>query len=214
MTVPIAPAVSVAKPARIGALRAAGAATAALLAVVIVASLADMELTRSAVADPNGPIARAQLAASLVRVVAMLFTAAAIMAWLYIAGENLQTWGIRLKWGTGWAIGAWFIPVANLVLPVLVVHELAKASASAVSPQWTPQRVGTGLIAAWWATLLLGTGFLRASSAKTFAPDEGDFALGYVLPGTLCYIAAAVLGMLVIRHITVLQVRRQAALDA
>jgi Domain of unknown function (DUF4328) len=215
VTDPIAPPMAlVAKPARTAALRAAGGVTAALLAVVIVTSLADMLLTPRAVEDPNGPIALVEIGASLVRVVAMVGTAAALMAWLYIAAENVQAWGIRLKWGPGWAIGAWFIPVANLVIPVLVVNELARASASPVSPQWAPQRAGTGLIAAWWAMFLLGTGFTRASAQKTFAPDEGDFALGYVVPGTLCYVAAAVLGMLLIRHITALQVRRQTALDA
>jgi len=208
------PTASVVKAARIGALKFAGAVTAALLAVVIVASVADMVLTPSAVEDPNGPIALTETGASLVRVVAMVGTAAAIMAWLFIAAENLENWGVRLKWGPGWSIGGWFVPVANLVIPVLVVNELAKASASAVSPQSAPRRTGTGLIAAWWVTFLLGTGFTRASAQKRFAPDEGDFVLGYVLPGTLCYVAAAVLGMLVIRHITAAQARRQVALDA
>jgi Domain of unknown function (DUF4328) len=210
---PTPPVVSVAKPARIGALRAAGAVTATLLAVVLVASVAEMVMTPSAVADPNGPIAIAEVGLSLVRVVAMLGTAVAVMFWLYIAAENVQTWGIRLKWGPGWAIGGWFLPVANLVIPVLVVHELAKESASAVSPPWARQRAGTGLIVVWWVTFLLGTAFIRASAQKRFPPDEADYALGYVLPGTVCFVAAAVLGMLVVRHITVLQVRRQAALD-
>ena len=210
MTDPIA---SPMAPVRIGALRAAGGVTAALLAVVLVTSAADMVLTPTSVEGRNTQIASAEMVVSLIRVVAMVGAAAAIMAWLYIAAENAQAWGIRLKWGPGWAIGAWFLPLANLVIPVLVVNGLARASASPVSPWSAPGRAGTGLVAAWWATFLLGVGFTRASARKAFTPD-GDYVLGYVAPGTVCYIAAAVFGMLLIRHITALQVNRQAALDA
>ena len=201
-------------PARIDGLRTAGTAAMVLLAVVAAISVADLGLTPSAVQDPAGAVAAIELVVLLVQVLAILGTAAAFMTWLFIAMKNLQGWRIRLKWGPGWAIGAWFIPFANLIIPVMVVNEAAQGSASTPDVRLAPQRASTGLIGAWWATLLLGSCVTNLASRQTFATDQGAYAMGYQTPGTLLYVTAAVLGILVIRHITGLQERRHAAMAA
>lgn len=212
-TTPPAPGVTVA-PARIGALRSAGMAAAVLLAVVAVADLADWALTPLVVADPNGPVALAALGAVLLEVVGFLGTAVAFITWLVIAARNVRSWGIRTTYGPGWAIGAWLIPLANLVLPILVVRETARASATAHGPQVPPQYAKAGLIGSWWGTLIASGLCARAAAGKTFTTDEGAEALGYAFPGMVLFVIAAVLAILVIRHINDLQTRRQAAIDA
>src|SRR5262245_14862724 len=51
----------------------------------------------------------------------LVYTAVVFIVWLYRARRNLAIWGILgLGWGPGWAIGGWFIPLANLLIPKLV----------------------------------------------------------------------------------------------
>lgn len=38
--------------------------------------------------------------------------------------------GVTTRWGAGWAIGSWFIPVAALILPYLVLRDVAGVGAA------------------------------------------------------------------------------------
>jgi hypothetical protein len=59
-----------------------------------------------------------------------------------------------LKWAPGWAVGGWFVPVAGLVIPYLVVRDVRQASAPAAQP------VPVG----WWWTSVLVTVLLNQLS--------------------------------------------------
>jgi len=201
-------------PARIAALRSAGMAATIMLALVAVVDLADLALTPLVVADPNGSIATVELLVLLLEVFCVLATAIAFITWLVIAARNVRGWGIRTSYGPGWAIGGWLIPVANLLLPILVVNETARGSATAPFPNLPPQKAYRALIGSWWGCLIVSGLFARVDAGKTFATDEGAYALGSGTPGTAFFVAAAVLAIFVIRHINDLQARRQAALDA
>ena len=66
------------------------------------------------------------------------------------------------RWGAGWAIGAWFIPFASIVLPKLVIDEterIAMAPRSGGSAvEWKTVRVSLIGIVWWW--LFIGSGTL------------------------------------------------------
>ncbi len=87
---------------------------------------------------------------------AQLESVSSIASWLaLIAFVSLVTWlsrsvdntpslggGIARR-GPRWAIGAWFIPIANVVMPALIIRDLAR--------RISPQREGRGvLVLAWW----------------------------------------------------------------
>ncbi|TCO54982.1 uncharacterized protein DUF4328 [Actinocrispum wychmicini] len=80
-----------------------------------------------------GSIAEADAADSRVAVFAVLFiavflaTAVVFMIWQYRLAMNAQATG-QLGLGPGWAIGAWFIPVANFIMPALQMRGSARAS--------------------------------------------------------------------------------------
>jgi hypothetical protein len=82
------------------------------------------------------------------------FTASFIAAgvvfliWLYRAASNARAVG-RFSDSPGLAVGGWFIPFANLVLPVVAVFRLMRAS----RPE--PHRL---LIGTWWAMYVVGSG--------------------------------------------------------
>jgi hypothetical protein len=95
-------------------------------------------------------------------------TAVTFLAWL--RGTYVKTRAIagrRLRHSSGWAIGSFFVPVANIVVPYQVMAEIWNVS------------IGTGLgrsrllIDLWWAAWLA---FLAASLATSFTSDRPTLA--------------------------------------
>lgn len=64
----------------------------------------------------------------------LLYLAAglAFIEWERRARENMERLGDqRPRWAIGWTRGGWLIPGLNLVIPILVLREIDKASAQA-----------------------------------------------------------------------------------
>ena len=73
---------------------------------------------------------------------------ALVIVWFWRARKNLDAFpGARRGMRAGWAIGGWFIPLANLVIPFRVGGEIARAS---LWRQKTPRGVSI-----WWLMLLV-----------------------------------------------------------
>jgi len=75
---------------------------------------------------------------------------------LYQAGENRGASGN--SWSRYWAIGSWFIPLANLILPKLVLNEAERMTAlpvdrAPIEEEWKSAR--TSWFGAWWWLFLL-----------------------------------------------------------
>ena len=69
----------------------------------------------------------------------------AMLAWLSRSVDN--SWyllGGNPEWSPGWSIGWWFIPFANIVMPLLVILDLNKRMARGIGS------AGTALVIAWW----------------------------------------------------------------
>ena len=68
------------------------------------------------------------------------------IVWQWRLAKNHQLLGRPgTAFGPGWAIGAWFIPLANLVIPILQLRDLWKGSAPGLqrgSPEWKRQSTG------------------------------------------------------------------------
>jgi hypothetical protein len=110
--------------------------------------------------------------------------AIAVPMWMHRCYRNLPALGATgLHWSPVWAAAAWFIPLADLVIPFLIVRELSTRSAgTAVTPSpllyvWLP---------AWLAAGSLG---LASSLAGLFG-RLGTDALG-ALDGVAVAIAGA-----------------------
>lgn len=89
-----------------------------------------------------------------------LITAVLFITWLWRARKNLDPSPCL---GAGWAIGGWFIPFANFVIPFRVVREVATES---VHAGWVGPTVGF-----WWAALLVDNVLSRIAPE---APDTAD----------------------------------------
>lgn len=145
-----------------------------------------------------------QALAFLASLVGFIGAAIAVPVWMHRCYRNLPALGAAaLGWSPAWAVGAWFIPIANLVLPYMVARELwAKASGSPVQ--------SSSLLGLWWAACiaavvinLIGNfhGNLQAGNVET---RIGLGTGGSALSNTLAAVASMVAGVLltIIQRIT------------
>jgi hypothetical protein len=118
-----------------------------------------------------------------------------LIVYLYRAVKNTETWETaRARWTPGWAIGGWFIPVANFVIPFLVVREVWRRST---------QR-GAGVLWGWWLAFVAGRLLILV--------DPGDATLHDVrvrdwsnIVGELLVVASAVCLILLVRRLATAQ---------
>jgi hypothetical protein len=83
----------------------------------------------------------------------MLAVFVVLIVHLYRASKNTDLWDRTSRtWGPGWAIGGWFIPLANFVIPFLVVRDIWRR---------TPEprdgsEPGGGILVFWWVCFAVG----------------------------------------------------------
>jgi hypothetical protein len=106
----------------------------------------------------------------------------------YRSIESLAPTGTR--WSPGWAVGGWFIPFANLVIPKLVMNEVERVS----DPMSEPAPVGTrwmhaplgALGSLWWASWVSGIVVWWVASVMD---ESADFYSDSIV-GTSLYVFA------------------------
>src|SRR5581483_5005799 len=137
--------------------------------------------------------------------VALFFVAFAVVfiVWQYRHAKNAELLRGRLPLGPGWAIGGWFIPLANYVLPAVQLSQAAKASdpVSPASPPepWVtsapigaevtqhssggPQGRAPGIIVAW--AVVLGLSALLFAVGSNTRPDDNDIRRGATIRSSI-----------------------------
>jgi hypothetical protein len=202
------------QPARTAALRVAGRLAVIGLVVMILLSLVDLVVTPMGLVDPaDETVAVAVLSLAVATLVFIIGTAAAFITWLYLAMANLKTWHINgAGWTPGWAIGGWFIPLANLVIPGLVVNAAMRGSNTPANSNYAEQ-TSYGLVWGWWLTFVFSNCAQNAVARQDFTGADYAGVAGANGIGTVLSIVSAALGILVVRRITGLQEARQATLD-
>ncbi len=130
---------------------------------------------------------------SLVAAGVWVFSAIIVVIWSYqirLASESL--WRGHRKWGRGWAVGGFFVPIANLVIPKLALNESEKIALhyrrdGVAEPGWADrQPLAEGTI--WWIGLIIAgllgrlTGNLAEESLEEvrllYFVQAGAFGLG------------------------------------
>lgn len=151
-----------------------------------------------------------------------------LMIWMFRLAKNHELIGRPgTTFGPGWAIGAWFIPLASLVIPILQFQQLwqgADASHPRGDPAWK-QVAQSPLLWAWWVTyavgaVLAGVGYAQIQPTEEVEGSGGDVTVldflanldgvksgvTLVILGCVALLAAAVLGVFVVLRLS----RRQA----
>jgi len=135
-----------------------------------------------------------------------------IIVWLYQSYKAVDAHGVAgTSWSAGWAVGGWFIPFANFVIPKLVVNEVDRISAAAVEgplDSWRQQRT-LGVANGWWVTFVIGSvlfvtgGGVSEAQLDAAVPDLDLYETGLWLQaaGLFAYGLAGFLGSTVVKSI-------------
>lgn len=166
------------------------------------------------------------LGAAFVWALGALATGIVFIVWQYRHARNAELLGHTDGLGPGWAIGGWFIPCGNFVLPTLQLFQASKASdphhvdPSRRAPGTVGTAQGSSLVVLWGIAYAAGNLFGGVSrwtlhpDAYAVAPNglqEGRDADQLSSVGFFVLAIAAVLG---IAMVTSLTKRQSARIDA
>jgi hypothetical protein len=149
----------------------------------------------------------------------ILATAVLWIIWQFRFAKNAQA--LRGSYGLppGWAIGGWFVPFGNFVLPQLQLFQAAKASDPDL-PAGQPPASGRApaSVAAWWvaydlAGALFAIGAIMRPNKNDFDFDLDRFVRADRVSAFSCliYIVAAVIAIFMVRAVSDRQMRAAAS---
>ena len=137
--------------------------------VYLIATIAVLGLQAELMFDPQGSPAADRLAATIDQffLATMIFSALGVALWIFQAHLNLRLFASAPQEFTPVAAVGWFfVPVANLVMPFKAMAALWHASYPAHEPR------PTRMIHAWWACFIIGgAGGVIAGNAANLAAE-------------------------------------------
>lgn len=149
---------------------------------------------------------------SAVRFVTYVATVVVFAIWIYRTNHNARQLGAAgMRFSPGWAVGWYFIPIANLWKPYQAMKEIWQASAAPA--QWQEQPRGEVL--PWWWTFFLLSRFLGNAAFRMSLSAETTSEL--ITAGTVALVADAVdvvltaIALALVTQIFRMQIERHAA---
>lgn len=140
--------------------------------------------------------------------VVFLASVVVVCMWIHRAHANLHELGHEgLEYTPGWAIGWYFIPIANLFKPFQAMRELWSESHSLTDNY---SDVAPGNLGLWWAMWIIGN-ILGNISTRMYMFGDGsnlDVALFLGMGSTITTIGSAWLLLQIIRAVTAAQVAK------
>ncbi len=142
----------------------------------------------------------------LLELLVLVITAVLFFIWLHRVNKNLRPLGaLYVEFTPGWAVGWFFIPFANLVMPYRVVKEVWTKSApdvSSTSEAFRPTD-SASLVGWWWGVWLISNVLLRVAAAlsESKSADTLFLSLKVDMFASAFRIAAAALAIMVVHGI-------------
>jgi hypothetical protein len=155
--------------------------------------------TAHALQDADDAVSTASSFVAILRVA----IAVCFIIWMFRAAKNMVALGRHgARYGPGWSIGGWFIPFANLVIPVMIVQGFWRASSPDTGPGtvWT-KRSRSALVGFWWVALILANfTYFTWNSNETLDDIRASDTVASV--GSAFCVIAAVLAIPVVVQLT------------
>ncbi len=154
---------------------------------------------------------------ALAEAVLALATIISFCTWFHRVYRNLPALGAaRLYLSPGWAVGYWFIPLLNIVVPYVATTEIWRASDPLVTEVrgtlWRRAPVAF-LVRFWWATWLISIVFSNFSSRLPLPTESVDkliVAARLSIVGSVLNVLAAMLAIQLITAIDQRQTEKHA----
>ncbi len=158
-----------------------------------------------------------QMAVALIHIVVYVGLVVSFLLWLHRASKNLPALGnpkSQVEYTPGWAVGWFFVPLANLFMPYKAVKEVWEKSDPFIKSRddmmFTPTS-SAALVTGWWigwvAMNVLGRITSRLQT-DTATPDTMRWVTWVDVVGDVVGIIAAVLAVFVVRGIDRRQTER------
>ncbi|MEU5371332.1 DUF4328 domain-containing protein [Streptomyces sp. NPDC005951] len=143
--------------------------------------------------------------------VALLATAVVFIIWFHRTRRNAEVFDPSVqRMGPGWAVGGWFVPIANLWFPYRVASGVWEASAQ-TRPDGGWRTVPRTPLTLWWGAWVVSLLCTRVTERlwdRAVGAEEIVWAAGLVAASDAVDIVAAVLAVLYVRAVTGMQVER------
>lgn len=134
-------------------------------------------------------------------------TAVVFVIWFHRVRQNAGVFAPDTQTRTdGWAIGAWFIPLANLWIPRQIAVEVWRASRQ--DPYGPDGARELTVLNSWWTCFVVGLVLDRLSSSlydQAETLDALTTAAAWSLAGYAFIVAAGILAILFVRRLTSMQ---------
>ncbi|HLM54988.1 MAG TPA: DUF4328 domain-containing protein [Pyrinomonadaceae bacterium] len=154
---------------------------------------------------------------ALLTLAVYVLTVVLFCMWVHRAYKNLPALGNPpkyLNYSPRWAVGSFFIPLASLVLPYIIVKEIWDRSDPSVRTEtdlmFTPTG-GSPLLLGWWIVWVVSNVLSNISfrlSSENAPPDTQAMLTNLSVLSDCFNIVAAVLAVLVVRAVTARQEER------
>jgi hypothetical protein len=149
----------------------------------------------------------------------LLATGILWIIWQFRFAKNAAALRGNYGLAPGWAIGGWFVPLGNLVLPQLQLFQAAKASDPDLPPgQAAASGNAPATVPAWWiaydlAGVLFAIGQITRPNKNDFDFDLDKFSRADRVSAFAClvYIVAAIIAIVMVRTLSDRQMRAAAS---
>lgn len=148
------------------------------------------------------------MASGVLQLLVMLATGVVFILWFRRVRLNAEVFDASMQpMKPGWAVGAWFVPLANLVMPHRIAGGIWAASAQThTDGSW--RTVSTTPVNLWWGAWVCSSVFSRYASQQYMKAEEAQEvmdAAGRMLAADAFGIVAAVFAILFVRKLTRMQ---------
>ena len=107
-------------------------------------------------------------AATALFLVSILGVMICSLLWIHRAHSNLREQNIDISYSPGWAVGSYFVPFANLLVPFRAMRELYNRSHGEI-PEHAHSTVED--VTAWWMSYIIGLSITTGLALKTAIVD-------------------------------------------
>ena len=136
----------------------------------------------------------------------------AVCIWLHRAHTNLRDYGYEVEYTPGWAVGWYFIPIANLFKPFQAMRELWTAS-HGVGDRFGGEAPGN--LGLWWGTWIVGNILGNVSMRLSLMGDGSNMQVAFALAivSSACGIVSAWVLLQIVKAVTQAQATGLAPVD-
>ena len=180
-------------------------ATIAIFALTLVGELLEVAGLIDLAAPEGDPLALSYTVVLVANFVIFIGSVVAVSMWIHRAHANLHESGmVVLNFTPGWAVGWYFIPIANLFKPFQAMRELWTESHQ-IRDSFGAQL--PGMLGTWWACWIVGNILGNVSTRLSLMGDGSNFQVAAAIgaASTVSLIAAAWFLLQIIREITAAQ---------